>query len=398
MFRIAKPKYLVATMALAIASIFMVTDGVEARNIYTVSRVFDPPGGPDPALRTVDLDTGATVNTVNITLVGFTVEGGTGLAMDPTTQVLYVMLKVAEDSDRWLVTVDPVSGVATLIGDTGRKFADIAFDDVGVLYGVTGRTLEGHTIFTLDKTDASSTLFLALATGDFGDAIAYNPEDGHMYRASDDDSLGQVFESINLTTKAVTNIPLSGSLPLNQVAGMTYEGLGTFLAGDIADTGPVYRITTAGVGSFVRNVGHTVTGLVALDQFSCIDGGFKPPFDKPLTLNSKTKKSIPLKMMLVDPEGFIITDDDLSSPPVVNVMFSAAAAGDAQSPDTSDLLPLGQASEDNVFVYDIDSETWSYILGTRQYSAAGTYTVRAVAGDSSYGIDSSCSGEFERLD
>ena len=47
----------------------------------------------DDQLRTINPNTGATVTAIPITLAGKTVDGGTGLAQDPTTGTLWAILK-----------------------------------------------------------------------------------------------------------------------------------------------------------------------------------------------------------------------------------------------------------------------------------------------------------------
>lgn len=71
-------------------------------------------------------------------------------------------------------------------------------------------------------------------------------------------------------------------------------------------------------------------------------------------------------------------------------------------PNDEDLLPVGQANEDNIFRYDPTNQEWIYNMATTQFIAPGTYTVTAVSGDgASYEIDTSGgagTGTFERLD
>jgi hypothetical protein len=121
---------------------------------------------------------------------------------------------------------------------------------------------------------------------------------------------------------------------------------------------------------------------------------FDPPFDAPLSLKKNSKRVIPLKMTLVNSEGIEITDTDLSALPVVNVLFGGQVYGESP-PDGEDLLPNGGANDDNIFRFT--GGKWIYNLGTKQFTAPGTYTVKAVAGDGSYIIDG-CMETFERLD
>ena len=121
---------------------------------------------------------------------------------------------------------------------------------------------------------------------------------------------------------------------------------------------------------------------------------FDPPFATPLSLKKNSKRVIPLKMTLINSEGVEITDADLSAPPVVNVLFGGQVYGEVP-PDSEELLPTGGANTDNIFRFE--NSKWIYNLGTKQFSAPGIYTVKAVAGDGSYIIDG-CMQTFERLD
>ena len=136
---------------------------------------------------------------------------------------------------------------------------------------------------------------------------------------------------------------------------------------------------------------------IAPSPLSCSSGGFARPFDVSLTLKKKVMRTIPVKMMLQDGTGAVITDLDGSAPPVVNVLFSPVGGG-VEVDRTEDLLPPGMANEDNVFRFDVSTNTWIYGLGTKLFDAPGTYAVTAEPGDVSYDIDSSCAGSFERLE
>jgi len=154
------------------------------------------------------------------------------------------------------------------------------------------------------------------------------------------------------------------------------------------------------------NIGGGVTDFIIqisgfpppLPELAC--SGFLPPFDQPLSLKKKVKRAIPVDMVLTDADGFTITDTDIVAPPVINVLFGAQVYG-VMPPDTDDLLPLGSANDDNIFRFDIDSWQWIYNLGTKQFTAAGTYTVTVASGDETeYTIDTSggqCTQTFVRL-
>lgn len=121
--------------------------------------------------------------------------------------------------------------------------------------------------------------------------------------------------------------------------------------------------------------------------------GFFTPFDQPIILKSNSGRAIPVKMVLKDVDGNDITDFDLSAPPVVQVKMTGPATTD--SGYDGDLLPAGLADDGNAFHYDALAQQWILNLGTRPYTASGTYQVSVAAGDNSYAV-ASCTGTFER--
>ena len=108
--------------------------------------------------------------------------------------------------------------------------------------------------------------------------------------------------------------------------------------------------------------------------------GFMPPFDQSIAIGKKTKRAIPVKLALIDEQGFPITDFDIDEPPVINVLFGGTVYGESP-PDDADLLPLGSANDDNVFRFDPLTEEWIYNLSTKQFTQPGIYHVDVVSGD-----------------
>jgi len=78
----------------------------------------------------IDPSTGATLSTQTMTLAGFTVDRGLGITANPTTGVLYAILKVQGTSIRKLVTIDPTTAIATLIGDANDASGDARFSSI----------------------------------------------------------------------------------------------------------------------------------------------------------------------------------------------------------------------------------------------------------------------------
>src|SRR4029450_13580853 len=86
------------------------------RILYSISR-------DDDLLRVVNPSTGSTISSVPITLTGRGVSFGNGLATHPVTGELFALLKLDGQTGRQLVKIEPATGVATSIGDTGDQFA-----------------------------------------------------------------------------------------------------------------------------------------------------------------------------------------------------------------------------------------------------------------------------------
>jgi hypothetical protein len=246
------------------------------RILYSISR-------DDDLLRVVNPSTGSTISSVPITLAGRGVSFGNGLATHPVTGQLFALLKLDGQTGRQLATINPTTGVATSIGDTGDQFAGLAFNSSGTLFAVVGDKknsagggLPPETLFTLNTSNAAPTQVLVLGRGNDGEAIGFNPNDGLIYHASGNDTGGdgcapfdpstcvEIFESVNPNTLAVTNIPLSGAYtPLSEnyseAAALTHLSGNILLVTDIDQN--LYKITTTGVVTFVGGMDHVAKGL-----------------------------------------------------------------------------------------------------------------------------------------
>ncbi len=238
--------------------------GVQLR-LYSIAR-------DDGLLRAIDPADGSTIGIpVTITLPANTVAGGNGLATHPGTGITYGLVKLEEGFPihRWLVTIDPSTGNASKVGNTFAKFAGIAFDSGGTLYAVTGdgeMTLVKSALYKLSLADATPTFAMSLGSGGFGETIGFNPDDGFLYHASGvDDGLNpdtRIFEKINLSTLAVTPIPLSGT-GYSEMTALVFSG-GVFLGADteIGSEGEVLlSLTTAGAVDLIGSTDHIAKGL-----------------------------------------------------------------------------------------------------------------------------------------
>jgi len=92
----------------------------------------------DPQLLTLDPTTGAVLSSITINLAGTSLDGNTnGLAVDPMTGEVYAILRVG--GTRILAILDPITGVATAIGNLSDKFAGITFN--GIFAGLSQESL-----------------------------------------------------------------------------------------------------------------------------------------------------------------------------------------------------------------------------------------------------------------
>jgi hypothetical protein len=241
----------------------------------------------DDCLREIDPVDGSTQASIRIALAGQAVLGGNGLAWDRAplapSGAIWALLKTAQVPGRQLVTLNPATGVATIVGDTGSSFAALAFDDAGILYGVTGNArTDPHSLFMLSTTDATPTLVCPLV-GSNGEALAFNPVDGLLYRASG----GIVEVGSPLIFEALVPNPMGNPCPITpiipdpilddrtdavtEVSALTHYPLvwpGEFLWVQV--DGDMFGVTNGGAATFIGQLDHRSKGL-AFNAFSVVD-------------------------------------------------------------------------------------------------------------------------------
>jgi len=262
--------------ALLIFSVFS-TGLARAEVLLTVSPGPALPGGgrgTDDLLRWIQSTNGSTLGSYTITLDGLTVKGGSGLARDPQTDIIYALLKIQGRTFPELVTIDYTTGVATSIGNTTDRFAGIAFSDDGTLYAVSGDGgIMPETLYTLSTDDASATFLMILGNGSDGETLAFNPDDGLLYHASgignqNQAGNGEIFETIDPDTLDVTGVTLSG-FNYEELTALVYVD-GGFIAADLGgarvDDPGILQITPGGAVTFVADLDHVAKGLVGLPE------------------------------------------------------------------------------------------------------------------------------------
>jgi beta-lactam-binding protein with PASTA domain len=202
--------------------------------LYSVEELTLSTPGTPPNLYTLNPDTGVTRASFPLTLsTGEGLEGGRGLTTDPGTHQLWALLIVSGEVNTFtrLVTINPLTGLATHIAKISGRLVDIAFDAAGTLYAIgNNRPVPGGSpvlparIYTVNTTTGAATEFLDVSAG----AVAGQPnfrESETLGTGVSSDLLyhlsGQhkvtacctkniLFETIHLTTKTRTSIPITG--------------------------------------------------------------------------------------------------------------------------------------------------------------------------------------------
>lgn len=199
----------------------------------------------------------------------------------------------------------------------------------------------------------------------------------------------------------ITNINVT--MTSGAVYGIAIDFLGYtgqsvhFNANRISYTGGNGWWTTDPSGAWVKFSGlnHKFRAVLT-GGYRCQGDQFEEPFSAVVELNRKSNSTIPVKMVLADSSGFLVTDTNVTTPPVINVVFSPAIVGGAVDV-TDELLPQGAANDGHSFRYDAAEGKWIYNLGTKPFTSPGTYTVFATAGDNTYAIrQNSCTEQFIR--
>ena len=161
------------------------SEGINRCTAYTTS-------DNDNQLRLIELSTGATLSSLNVTTSSATVLGVHGLAQNDTATYALLSTVVTAgglpNSD--LATIDLNTGMATIIGNLGDAFDSIAFGSSGLLFGVTRDDANTpETLFAIDTATAATTQVMSLGTGSDGEVLCWHPGYKGVLHASGRDGL-----------------------------------------------------------------------------------------------------------------------------------------------------------------------------------------------------------------
>jgi streptogramin lyase len=231
-------------------------------------------------LYSVNLATSTSTLIGAIRLPGGRPIGVTGLAAHPKTGVLYgITSEQSPNNPRSLVTIDPASGVATLVGELGTAGSDISFDLKGTLFMWLPATSQ------LGIVDPSSAAVSPLGRpGPAGSpaGIAIDPQGMVFVTAK---GAGGTLDNVDLTSGALQIGPaLTGAPFSTQINSMSFSPSGLLLAvnsngGSPAETRLVTINTATGV---VTTIGSLPDDTDALAFTGGLSANLAPTFS---TLN-----------------------------------------------------------------------------------------------------------------
>jgi uncharacterized repeat protein (TIGR01451 family) len=228
--------------------------------------------GGAPEIRRIDTVTYNALDAVQITLAGSTVTRGNGMAQHPATGVFWALLTLDGQFGRELVTVDPMTGVASSVGDTGDRFAGLAFDRHGVLYGVTGNGANVPLqLFTLDQTTGTPTPFLDISAEldpYSGVAIAYSPGDQMLYVTG-----GTSLLAVDPSGPSSAPVDMCRTLYATANAATSLDDTNLLLVNDYDDL--VRFDLTTNVGSMMGYGINSSKGIVWTEPLTIFADGFE---------------------------------------------------------------------------------------------------------------------------
>jgi len=237
----------------------------------------------NPILRKINPDTAATISSVEMTLDGtfpggLVANGGTGLAFNPVDGKLYALLKVSDDpgsgnddgtgggKTRHLAIIDPQTGIATLVGDTGvRKITSLTFNP-GTLFGVNlNPQVVSNDLSTISIVNGSVTNLCLLVAGS-GTGLAFNPTDGFFYYITTQiTSFFQRIDDFTVDPCVVTTIATPVNLEPEALVFDTAED--HFLLANFSNNlVELLSITATGEVTSIGTLDHFTRGLTIIDK------------------------------------------------------------------------------------------------------------------------------------
>ncbi len=192
----------------------------------------------------------------------------TGLAFHPITGILYGSSNnTSPTNPQSLVIVDPLTGLVTLVGSFGQSFqtmADLTFTPDGTLYGWLESNDDDLYSINLATGQATSVGESGLST--YGSGLASNGA-GVVYFAGE--GTGGTLYTVDTTNGTVTPVATLGAGPIGlgrPVAAMAFSPTGTLYAtvGEFGGHIPAYLVTIDPQTGAITTIGQSIDRLDAI--------------------------------------------------------------------------------------------------------------------------------------
>lgn len=202
-----------------------------------------------------------------VALTGLGAEGPLGMAVDPVSNVIFITTREPSVATR-LRTVDPATGVTTLVGQIGtaNSSIDIAINCTGQIFAITpANAAPGSVLSTLNRTTAAPTVvgnYQQLGLN-FFQSIDFDNQDGTLYgwlTTGDQTTTTFAYGSFNTTTAAFT---AAATTPVGQVFGAIPTACPAQVPVAVTPTGTTLTFTVGAGGTPTRSLSFTGAGSVS---------------------------------------------------------------------------------------------------------------------------------------
>ncbi|HKO37192.1 MAG TPA: Calx-beta domain-containing protein [Solirubrobacterales bacterium] len=213
-------------------------------------------------------------NSGQATSVGNTGYAITGLAQDPTTGILYAISNNKSPlAPRTLLAINPANGAAAAVGPLGEIVADITFDSQGRLFGWSEETDD---LASIDKVTGDATVVGDSALSTYGSASAFDINDTYwLFGDGEGDTTPPPTTGEYWTLDTTTGKPTSRGFltPLDEnessISAAAFDCARTTVYGTFNNCGkpPAYLLTIDTATGVLTNKGLTVTGADGLEWY-----------------------------------------------------------------------------------------------------------------------------------
>lgn len=215
---------------------------------------------PPSNLYKVDPATGAA------TPVGNTGYAITGLAQDPTTGILYaVSTGNSPIAPLTLLTLNPTNGAPTVVGPLGKQITDLSFNSAGLLYGWAEPTDE---LASINKATGAATIVGPNTLSTFGGAVSFDRNDTLWLFGEGEEG---PFDTVDLATGDPTERGKLMPIDTNEsaISAAAWDCPRTTLYGTLNNFGvPPANLITVDVNSgAITNKGATSIGADGLEWY-----------------------------------------------------------------------------------------------------------------------------------